>query len=371
MNIALAGLICAILAVASKKLSLPPVPAYILAGLILGETGFGVLKGDEVSNSIAEAGVIMLLFYIGLNLNPGEISEKKKTIFHSGLYDFVINFTLIYGISILAGFTHVQAFLIASALYISSSAIVLQSLIENRKLMFRESEVVIWIMVFEDIAIALLIVLNNPESSDLLLFMVKILAFTALTYWLSNHMPRLLGILFTRDDEIPVLLAFTAALLGIAFEEFFRIPAGFTAIMLGLMLSGIKNIREIVLPFKDVFLVLFFFFFGISVNLSSEGFVDGLILAAAAVAGKVISGMITGRYLFRSWLSGLEIGLDTVARGEFSIFLIFAFGTGKEVSAVTTAVIITSVLGAFLAKNSAKIRNMVSEFAERRFSSTQ
>ncbi len=371
MDLALAGLICAILAVTSKKLSLPPVPAYILAGLILGETGFGILKGDEVSNTIAEAGVIMLLFYIGLNLNPKEISEKKKTIFHSGLYDFVINFALIYGISILVGFTHVQSFLIASALYISSSAIVLQSLIENRKLMFRESEVVIWIMVFEDIAIALLIVLNNPEGSDLLAFMVKVLAFTAITYLLSGYIPGIFGGFFSRDDEIPALFAFTAALLGIAFEEFFGIPAGYSAIMLGLMFSGIKNLREIILPFKDVFLVLFFFFFGISVNLSSNALVDGLIFAVVAIAGKVLSGMITGRHLFKSWLSGLEIGLDTVARGEFSVFLIFAFGVGREVSAVTAAVIITSVVGAFLARNSRRIKTMLSKLAEKRFSSTQ
>ncbi len=365
MDIALAGLICVILAVISKKLSLPSVPSYILAGLILGSGGLDLLRADEVSNAIAEAGVIMLLFYIGVNLNPREISEKKGMIFHSGLYDFLINFSLIYAISFLVGFSHVQAFLVASALYISSSAIVLQSLIENRKLMYRESEIVIWIMVFEDIAIALLIVLNNPESSGLFLFLVKILVFTAITYMLSNYMPRLLGGLFQREDEIPALFAFTVALLGIAFEEFFHIPAGYTAIMLGLMLSGIKKLREIILPFKDVFLVLFFFFFGISVTLSADGLILGLIFAAVAISGKVISGLITGRHLLKSWQSGLEIGLDTVARGEFSIFLIFAFGIGKEISTVTTAVIITSILGAFMSRNSERIISLASRMAEK------
>ncbi len=365
MDIALAGLVCVILAVISKKLSLPSVPSYILAGLVLGSGGLGILRADEVSNAIAEAGVIMLLFYIGVNLNPKEISEKREMIFHSGLYDFLINFSVIYIISVLAGFSHVQAFLVASALYISSSAIVLQSLIENRKLIYRESEIVIWIMVFEDIVIAILIVLNNPESSDLFLFMVKVLVFTAITYMLSSYMPRLLGSLFQREDEIPALFAFTVALLGIAFEEFFHIPAGYSAIMLGLMLSGIKKLREIILPFKDVFLVLFFFFFGISVKLSTDGLILGIALAAVAAAGKITSGLITGRYLLKSWLSGLEIGLDTVARGEFSIFLIFAFGIGSEISAVTTAVIITSIAGAFMSKNSERIKSLAFRMAER------
>ncbi len=370
MDIAIAGLVCVVLAAISKKFSLPSVPAYILAGLIFGSGGLGLFTADKVSDTIAEAGVIMLLFYIGLNLNPREISEKKGMIFHSGLYDFLINFSLIYIISVLAGFDHTRAFLVASALYISSSAIVLQSLIENRKLIYRESEIVIWIMVFEDIVIALLIVLNNPETSDLIFFMLKVLILTALTYLLSGYMPKLIGGLFQREDEVPALFAFTVALLGVAFEEFFQIPAGYTAIMLGLMLSGIKRLKEIILPFKDVFLVLFFFFFGISVNLSTNGLVLGLVLAAVAIAGKIISGLITGRHLLKSWLSGLEIGLDTVARGEFSIFLIFAFGSGSEVSAVTAAVVITSIIGAFLSKNSEKIKISASKMAER-FSSTQ
>ncbi len=371
MDIALAGLICVILAIISKRLSLPSVPVYILAGLFFGETGLGILNGDQLSNALAEAGVIMLLFYIGVNLNPKEISEKKRTIFHSGLYDFIVNFTLIYVISSLMGYSHTQAFLIASALYISSSAIVFQSLIENRKLMFRESEIVIWIMVFEDIAIAILIVLNNPETSELFLFTAKVLIFTVITYYLSNHIPKILGGFFSREDEIPVLFAFTIALLGIAFEEFFGIPAGYSAIMLGLMFSGIKNIREIILPFKDVFLILFFFFFGISVNLLPDGMIYGLLFAVSAIFGKIISGMITGRYILKSWISGIEIGLDTVARGEFSLFLIFAFGSDAESSVVVTAVIITSIVGSFLSKNSMRIKSWLLDFSEKRIRNAQ
>ncbi|WP_456368471.1 cation:proton antiporter [Geoglobus sp.] len=361
MDLVLAGVICSLLALTAKKISFPAIPAYILGGILLGSSGMGVIRGDEVSRSIAEIGVIFLLFYIGLHINPKEISEKRKTIISAGTYDFVVNFSLTFTFAMLAGFSFQQSFLLASALYISSSAIVIQSLIENRKLIMREAETVVWIMVFEDIVIAVLIILNSLDTSTLLAFAVKLGAFTAATYLLSNYMPKLASGVFSRDDEVPALLAFSIAMLGIAFEEFFHIPAAYAALMFGMMLSGIRRVEEIILPFKDVFRILFFFFFGITAEIRGDSLLLGVILAFLAVVGKVTSGILTGIRVFGSWRSGIEIGIDTIARGEFSVFLAFAFGDEGIVSAITTMVIITSIAGAWMSKHSLAI----SEWIER------
>lgn len=359
MDLVLAGIICSALALVAKRISFPAIPAYIIAGILLGSSGLGIIKGDEVSRSIAEIGVIFLLFYIGLHINPREISEKRKTIVSAGTYDFVVNFSLTFAFAMLAGFSFQQSFLLASAIYISSSAIVIQSLIENRKLIMREAETVVWIMVFEDIVIAVLIILNSLDPSTLLMFALKLAVFTGITYFLSNHMPKYAESVFSRDDEVPALLAFSLAMLGLAFEEFFHIPAAYAALMLGMMLSGIRRVEEVILPFKDVFLILFFFFFGITAEVSGKDLALGIILSMLAISGKLISGILTGIRVFGSWRSGIEIGLDTIARGEFSIFLAFAFGDERIVSAITTAVIITSITGAMLSKHSFAIAERV------------
>ncbi|AKG91798.1 Kef-type K+ transport system, membrane component [Geoglobus ahangari] len=366
MDLVIAGIICSVLALIAKRISFPAIPAYIIVGILLGSSGLGVIRGDEVSRSIAEIGVIFLLFYIGLHINPKEISEKRRTIVSAGIYDFVVNFSLTFIFAMLAGFSFQQSFLLASAIYISSSAIVIQSLIENRKLIMREAETVVWIMVFEDIVIAILIILNSLDPSTLLLFAVKLSVFTAAIYILSNYTPKYAAGVFSRDDEVPALLAFSLAMLGLAFEEFFHIPAAYAALMLGMMLSGIRRVEEIILPFKDVFLILFFFFFGVTAEISGEAVTLGIILSALAIVGKVTSGIITGMRVFGSWKSGIEIGIDTIARGEFSVFLAFAFGDERIVSAITTAVLITSVTGAIMSKHSFAIAEKLEKIVERR-----
>ena len=358
MDLVFAGIICSALALIAKRISFPAIPAYIIAGIILGSSGLGVIKGDEVSRSIAEIGVIFLLFYIGLHINPKEITEKRKTIVSAGTYDFLVNFSLTFVFAMIAGFSFQQSFLLASAIYISSSAIVIQSLIENRKLIMREAETVVWIMVFEDVVIAILIILNSLDPSTLLAFAVKLAVFTAITYFLSGHMPRYAEGVFSRDDEVPALLAFSLAMLGLAFEEFFHIPAAYAALMLGMTLSGIRKVEEVIVPFKDVFLIIFFFFFGITAEISGENFALGVVLSILAISGKLISGVLTGMKVFGSWRSGIEIGIDTIARGEFSIFLAFAFGDERIVSAITIAVIITSIAGAVMSKHSYAIAEM-------------
>ncbi|AIY90789.1 cation:proton antiporter [Geoglobus acetivorans] len=355
MEIAIAGLVCLIFAIIARKLSFPAIPVYIIAGLALGSSGFGILQADEVSKKIAEFGVVFLLFYIGLHINPREIGAKRKTIFASGFYDLLINFALVFILLSVTGFELSRAFIIASSLYISSSAIVLQSLIENRKLILKEAEIIVWMMVFEDIVIAILIVLNSIGFSDLMYFFAKLTVFTVTVLILSNTAPKYLDRAMERDDEVPLLLVFSAGLLGLAIEELFQIPYAYAAILIGLMFSQVKSVEEMVIPFKDVFLILFFFFFGVSTKFDMGGLALGIVLALVAISGKVASGLLTGLRTEKSWKSGLEIGLNTIARGEFSIFMAFAFGDVLTASAITVTVLITSILGSLTSRYSEKI----------------
>ncbi len=345
-----AALICAILAVISRKLSIPSIPLYIVAGLILGKSGLGIFEFDEVARFLTRIGIIFLLFYIGLHLNFEKLS---KNVFANGFVDLLVNFSLAFLVATALGFSAFESFVIASAVYISSSAIVLQSLVEFRKLIFPEAETVVWLMIFEDIILVLILIVGSANLVELPVFLLKILVFTFLIY-ASHKLSKNIRGLFVRDDEIPFLLSFSIATFSVTISEVLGIPEGFVAIMLGAMLSNIKEVERFVTPFKDVFIVLFFFFFGTTVSIGALSIVM-VLFVVVAVFGKILSGVAIGVLSHRSVKSGLEIGFDTVARGEFSIFIAFIFGSAPVINLITLVVLASSIIGSLVSKYSFEI----------------
>ncbi|AEA46715.1 cation:proton antiporter [Archaeoglobus veneficus] len=350
MNIPVALLICALLALAVRRFSLPPIPAYIVAGLALGKAGLGIFEPDEVTKSLSELGIVFLLFYVGLELNPRKIAEKGSEIAVSGLVDFAVNFSFGFLVALLFGFSFVESFVIASAIYISSSAIVIQSLIENRKLIFSEAETIIWLMVFEDILLILLILAISADVSELILFFAKVILLACAVFVPARLLHRHLASIFHRNDEVPILLAFSLASLAAYAASTLEIPEALAAIFLGIALSGIREVEVLIQPFKEVFLVIFFFFFGVSVEL---GYIDSILITSLiliAILGKLLGGLIIGRIVHKSTRSGVEIGTSIVARGEFSIFLASLYGLSHISSIITLLVVATSIIGSVSAK---------------------
>jgi CPA2 family monovalent cation:H+ antiporter-2 len=104
-------------------------------------------------------------------------------------------------------------------------------------------------------------------------------------------------------------------------------------------------------PFKDVFLVVFFVFFGITINLS--GGMDMtmiLTISLLAIVSKFISGILAGIFIHESALAGIEIWGNTIGRGEFSIALAALYGSPLVATVIAAMVIVTSIVGAFTAK---------------------
>ena len=353
--------ICVLLALAVKRLSMPSIPAYIVAGLILGNAGIGFFKSDETSRILSELGIVFLLFYIGLQIQPTRILERKHSIVFAGLADFTVNFSMAYITSILLGFGVIDAFVLASALYISSSAIVIQSLIDGKKLIFPESETIIWLMIFEDIVLILLILAVTAEAgeAELLGFFGKTLIFVLIIVMTGRYGARYISTAMRREDEIPFMLAFSLPSLTMYLSRIWGVSESFGAILLGMAFSKAKEIGKLIRPFKEVFLVLFFFFFAVSIDLPERISITILLsLILVSAIGKFLSGIIIGRVVHKSVPSGIEIGASMVARGEFSILLASIYGAGELSAIIALVVVIMSIAGSITARYSFKIRKM-------------
>jgi CPA2 family monovalent cation:H+ antiporter-2 len=376
-DLAIVMVSCLALGLASKYLKQASIPAYIIAGIILGKSGLDLISSEASYDFISwlgKIGVILLMFYIGLEFNFKGIKEPGRLF--AGCTDFVVNFIIGFLLGLVIGLSLVEAFILASAVYISSSAIVISSLIENKRLIYPEAETVVWMMVFEDIILAILLVVLTSIISDSLAMIPVSLAATLLLIVsilaLIGRLSNFISPLFGRDDEIPILLIFTllfgfsaiAYLLNILLHC--HISEVILAFFLGSALSGVKSLKWLLgdtIAFKNLFLTIFFFSFGMLfpfkfAGLPSIDFVLALLaLITLSIIGKFASGALIGKRLHGSLETGLRVGAYTTPRAEFSIVLLaVVIGIGMGISEllfslVVAYVIILSILGSFFAKH--------------------
>lgn len=380
LDLAIVTVSCLALGLTSKYLRQASTPAYIIAGIIIGKSGFDLVSSYEFVQWLGKIGIILLMFYIGLEFNFRGIRERRKLF--AGCTDFVVNFIVGFLLGLLIGLTLLEAFILASAVYISSSAIVISSLIENKRLIYPEAETVVWLMVFEDIILAILLVVLTSIISGSFSFAIlaipvslaKTLLLIVFVLVFIGRLSKFISPLFERDDEIPVLLIF-ALLFGFsAIAHFLNISEAIVVFFLGSALSGVgmkpfKNILGDTISFKNLFLTIFFFSFGMifefkfaESGLSIYHFVLAfLALITLSIIGKFLSGALIGKRLHGSIETGLRIGAYTTPRGEFSVVLLaIIIEMGMSIpeplfSLVVTYVIFLSLIGSFIAKYGGRI----------------
>ncbi|MDO9035070.1 MAG: cation:proton antiporter [Methanoregula sp.] len=351
--------VCMVLALISKYLSIPAIPFYILAGVILGKAGLGVVHSDEISRFFSEMGLLFLLFFMGLELKLERIIANPSKVLKGGFIGLTIDMGIGFIAAYLLGFSLMESFIVGAAFYITSTAIVITSLIENRKLMFKETETIIWVTIFEDIVLIVILALLSASDQNLLFFFAKIALALVFMYGISYYGKEFLVSILDRDDELPILFTFAAVLTTASFALFLGIPETLMVIALGAALATTDPdaFEQHARPFKDVFLVLFFVFFGITIDFS--GGINWFIIAvicSLAIVSKLISGMIIGLTIHGSALSGLEIWSNTISRGEFSIALAVLYGSPVIATTIAALVIVTSIVGSFTAKYSTWLR---------------
>ena len=368
-GIAIALLVCLVLALITRYFSVPPIPFYIIAGILIGQSGLRLVGADPLSDFFTHLGLLFLLFFMGLELKPGRILSNGSSFFLSGIIDLNVNMIIGVVAAYLLGFGLTEALVVGAAFYISSTAMTLASLIENRKLILRESETIVWMMIFEDLVLLVFLTLLSASNQSPFFMLAKILAMFAIFYAIVRYGKELVVEVLERDDELPVLFTFTAVVVTAGVSQLIGIPDTLMVIALGVALSSTDPIafEQHAKPFKDVFLILFFVFFGITVNFSGSAPILMIVaISIFAVLSKFLSGIIIGKVVHRSSVSGIEIWANTIGRGEFSIALAALYGSPLVSTTIAAMVIITSIVGSFTAKYSNRMKKSLTKFGKRK-----
>jgi monovalent cation:H+ antiporter-2, CPA2 family len=329
VTVALLGL----LGLVARRLGLSAIPAYLLAGLLLGPNEpeeLSFIRPSEVTEFVAELGLVFLLFFLGLEFTLQRVTRTGRHFGLGGTVDFVANAGLGLMIGVAAFGLTSAALVLAACVYVSSSAIAIKGLSDFRRLGDDETDLVLAILVVEDIAVALMLgyaAAGGGEASDTLVLVAKGLAFItaglAASRWLTGPLDRLL-------DRLPLeffLLAVFGFLVGsAAAAEELGLSGAIGALMAGIVLSETsvrEQIEERFFSFRDVFAALFFFVFGLSIDVSAIGDVGWLVAFAVCVTlfGKIGGGLVAGRLGGFTQRQSLNAGIALVAHGEFTIIL--------------------------------------------------
>ena len=364
------------LGLVASRFGLSAIPAYLLAGLLLGPNeprALSLIRPTEVTHFVAEIGLVFLLFFLGLEFTLGRLVRSRRHAVLGGAIDLLVNGGLGLVVGIAAFGLSFGGLVLAAAIFVSSSAITVKGLIDFRRLADDETDLVLAILVAEDLVIALVfgfVAAGGGAASDTLALVAKAIAFVAAglaaSKWLSRPLDRVL-------DWLPrefFLLAVFAFLFGAAaLAQEFGLSEAIGALMAGVVLSETSvraEIEERFFSFRDVFAALFFFVFGLSIDVGAIGSVAWILAAAVAVAvvGKLGAGYLAGLVGGLTRVQSFTAGAALVAHGEFTIILAQLASDNDRIPAGTQTklvafaglyVLITATLGIALMKESKAI----------------
>ena len=368
--------VLAVLGLVASRFGLSAIPAYLLAGLLLGPNepeALAIIEPSEVTEFVAELGVIFLLFFLGLEFTLERFRRSSMHLGIGGTIDFVVNAGLGLVVGVVAfGFTF-PAIILAGAIYVSSSAVAVKGLIDFRRLADDETDLVLAILIVEDIVIAFVLAFaggGGGEVTETLELAAKAIGFIAASLaasrWLARPIDRLL-------DWMPreFFLLFTFALLiGMsALAHELGLSEAIGALMAGIILSDTSaraEIEEGFLSFRDIFAALFFFVFGLSIDVNALDSLGWLIALAVVltVVGKVGGTYAAGRVGGFTRRQSLNAGSAMVAHGEFTVILAQVAQTNAALGASARRdlvafsglyVLATSFVGVVLMKESKRI----------------
>jgi CPA2 family monovalent cation:H+ antiporter-2 len=321
------------LGLVANRIGLSAIPAYLAAGLLLGPNEPKVLSlvsPSDVTDFVAEIGLVFLLFFLGLEFSLGRLLRSGRHLGLGGVVDLVANAGLGIVIGLAAFGPSLAALLLASAVYVSSSAITVKGLIDFRRLADDEVDLILAILLFEDLVLAFVLGFASSGGgslADTLDLVVKAVAFIAGSLLASRLLaPTIDRVLDWLPREI-FLLAIVAFVVGMAAAaDALGLSEAIGALMAGVVLAGTtvrEEIEERFFSFRDVFAALFFFVFGLSIDVGSAGRVGWLLAGAvlATLVGKIGTGYVAGKLGGFTPRQSFNAGVALIAHGEFTIIL--------------------------------------------------
>lgn len=328
------------IALICNRLRLPAIVGFMATGLLIGPSALGLISGIAAVEAMAEIGVALLLFVIGLEFSLRRILEMRRLLLWGGGLQVIITASLACGIALLVGGTTGRAVFLGFLLALSSTAIVLKSYVDRGEMDTPHGKVGLAILLFQDLCIVPMMLLlpilgaGHISAVSVLLRLAGAGAAIGLIILTARIVvPRALHqIVRLRSREVFIIFIVLASLGTAWVTSKFGLSMALGAFIAGLVLSESEYSHQIVadiLPFRDAFNSLFFISIGMLASLSVIGNNLALLLGwtAALIAGKALVVLIVARLLGNSIRVAAITAVGLAQIGEFSFILAKAGAT--------------------------------------------
>ena len=345
-----------------SHLRLPPMIAYFVVGLVLGPHAFGILPDSESSRHFVEFGIVFLMFTIGLEFSLPKLNSMRNILFGLGSSQVLITISTVILFGVFFGLNLPAAFIIGSALTMSSTAIVSKILMERIDLNSRHGRLSIGILLFQDIAVIFILILIpvfNEQGANLveiisfsvikillLLFIVFKAGQPVMNFWfgiVAKNKSRELFVLNVL--MITLIFAYITKLAGLSYA--------LGAFLAGMLISETRYRHQVesdITSFRNILLGLFFISVGMMLNLDILGnnFLLIIVLFLCLTLFKIVLiTLLTTLFNYELGV-GIRTGVILSQAGEFS-FVILALGQESgiisgDILQITLSVCLLSML---------------------------
>ena len=317
------------------RLRQPILIGYVLAGLILSPLTPGPHVHDVgIFETMAEIGVILLMFSVGIEFSIPELLKVKWVALLGAPLGILLSVGIGAGVGLLFGWPLLQGIAVGCIISVASTMVMMRLLLDRGELSSESGRVMITLTLAEDLAVVILTILlpslNSPDGGYVqvlwkigraLLLLVPILV----AGW--KIIPRVLSrVERFYNDEISLLLSLTICLVVAAITELVGLSLALGAFLAGLLVGNsdfVHKLEKQTLPLRDAFVALFFVTIGLLIDpttwLSSWHLV--VILVTMIIAGKFAIWSGIARLFGYSWETSKRVGIGLTQIGEFSFIL--------------------------------------------------
>ncbi|MFK8250081.1 monovalent cation:proton antiporter-2 (CPA2) family protein [Ancylobacter terrae] len=345
-----------------KRLGLGSVLGYLAAGLAIGPFGLRVFTDPQSILHVAELGVVMFLFIIGLEMQPSRLWAMRGEIFGLGLAQVGVCIGLLTCVGLALGYPVAESFVAGTGFVLTSTAIVMQMLDERRSLALPKGRRIVAILLLEDLAIVPLLALVvflapggghvtlGERLTGIAVALASVAALILAGRYLLDPMFRILGKAKARE-------VMTAAALFVVLGAAFAMQLGGLSMAMGAFLAGVllsessfrHQLEADIEPFRGILLGLFFLGVGMALDLTVI-VASWRLIAVSVLAYMVLKmiGIFVIAKLFRTGnREAIERAVLMAQGGEFA-FVLYAAATSAglidaESNAILTATIIVSM----------------------------
>ena len=318
-----------------QKLRLPNIVGFLLTGVIIGPHGFQLIQSVDQVETLAEIGVVLLLFTIGLEFSLETILSVQRRVVWAGLLQVVLTILVVLAVACLLGASVEVGLFYGFLVSLSSTAIVLRIYHDRGEINSLQGRLASGLLLFQDLCVVpmvLLLPVLAGSGQDSIFLIVWVLAKSLITLvaivWTARKLlPRLLHqVALLRNREIFVLFVVLVC-FGTAWltsESGLSLALG--ALVAGLVISESELSHQIVadiLPLRDCFSGIFFISVGMLLNLGllSQDFRITLLELLLMIGIKSLVLFAVFWWLYRSIRLGVVLGLGLAQIGEFSFIL--------------------------------------------------